>query len=150
MDNNDVINCEPEQTEEVTEEDKQILKDNKSDVEIGKIVFVSCAAGSEETNLDDNNTEEVLSETNSDKIDNGKNSLFLLIALVPEFSAFCVCAIVCILILEVNISEFIQPNSNSCEISRNSSLLKEGIIKDGLTGPSNGNLFLNKILHNNF
>lgn len=143
MDNN-VVNCEPEQTEEVTEEDKQVLKDNKSDVEIGKIVFVSCAAGSEETNLDDvHNMEEVLNETNSDQIDNGKNSLFPMIALVLEFAAFCVCAIVCILILENNISESIQPDSNSCEISRIPSLLKEGIIKDGLTGPSNGNLFLN-------
>lgn len=76
---NDTINCETEQTEEVTEEDKQILKDNTSDVEIGKIVFVSCAAGSEETNLNDvHNMNEVLSESNSNnKVCNGKNPLFL-------------------------------------------------------------------------
>lgn len=48
------------------------------DVEIGKIVFVSCAAGSEETNLDDNEkTDEFLNETSSDKVDGGKSSLFL-------------------------------------------------------------------------
>lgn len=75
---NDVINCESEQTEEVTEEDKQVPKDNKFDVEIGKIVFVSCAAGSKETNLDDVQTaDEFLNETNSDKVNDGKSSLFL-------------------------------------------------------------------------
>jgi len=75
---NDVINCEPEQTEEVTEEDKQLPKDKKSDVEIGKIMFVSCAAGSEETYLDDNHkADELLSDTNSDKVDDGKYLLFL-------------------------------------------------------------------------
>ncbi|CAH1726033.1 unnamed protein product [Aphis gossypii] len=67
---NDVINCEPEQTEEVTEEDKQLPKDKKSDVEIGKIVFVSCAAGSEETYLDDSHkADEQSSDINSDKVD---------------------------------------------------------------------------------
>lgn len=71
---NDVINCEPEQTEEVTEEDKQVPKESKSDLEIGKIVFVSCAAGSEETNLDDTHKkDDISSETNSDKLDDGKN-----------------------------------------------------------------------------
>lgn len=54
-------------------------KDNKSEVEIGKIVFVSCAAGSEETNLDvdTQNTDEVSSETSCDKIDDGKNPNFM-------------------------------------------------------------------------
>lgn len=68
---NDIINCEPEQTEEVTEEDKQVPKDNKlADVKIGKIVFVSCVAGSKDTDLDDTHkTEEVLNETDSDKVD---------------------------------------------------------------------------------
>jgi len=71
---NDVINCEPEQTEEVTEEDKQLPKDNKY-VEIGKIVFVSCAAGSEETNLEDTHkTDEIDS---SKKINDGKNLLII-------------------------------------------------------------------------
>lgn len=70
---NDIINCEPEQTEEVTEEDKQVPKDDKSEVEIGKIIFVSCAAGSEETNLDieTQNTDELPSETNCNTVDNG-------------------------------------------------------------------------------
>lgn len=37
-------------------------------------MFVSCAAGSEETNLDDTHkTDEIPSETNSDKHDDGKN-----------------------------------------------------------------------------
>jgi len=75
---NDVINCEPEQTEEVTEEDKQLPKDKKSDVEIGKIMFVSCAAGSEETYLDDSHkADEILSDINSDKVDDGNYLLFL-------------------------------------------------------------------------
>lgn len=74
IDNDVVINCEPEKTEEVTEEDKQVPKENKSDVEIGKIVFVSCAAGSEETNLNEpNKTDGDLSETTLDKVDGGKN-----------------------------------------------------------------------------
>ncbi|VVC26844.1 Hypothetical protein CINCED_3A014496 [Cinara cedri] len=108
----DIINCEPEQTEEVTEEDKQVPKDNKSsDVEIGKIVFVSCAAGSEETDLDDTDkTDEVLNETTSDEVDD-----------------------------KGSISDSIQPKNNSCEISRRPSLLKEGIIKDGLSDPPNDN-----------
>lgn len=56
--------------------------ENKSDVEIGKIVFVSCAAGSEETNLDETlKTDEPFSETNSDKVNDGKNLLFLLLFL---------------------------------------------------------------------
>lgn len=77
---NDTINCEPEQTEEVTEEDKKVSKDNKTDVEIGKIVFVSCAAGSEETNLDEAlKTEESSSEANSDKVNDGKNVMFSLL-----------------------------------------------------------------------
>lgn len=58
-----------------------------------------------------------------------------------EFAACCVCAIVCILLIEDSISETIQPDSSSCEISRRSSLLKEGIVKDGLSKPPNGNLF---------
>uniref|UniRef100_A0A2S2P1W8 C-Jun-amino-terminal kinase-interacting protein 4 n=1 Tax=Schizaphis graminum TaxID=13262 RepID=A0A2S2P1W8_SCHGA len=75
---NDVINCEPEQTEEVTEEDKQLPKDKKSDVEIGKIMFVSCAAGSEETYLDDSHkADEILNDINSDKVDDGNYLLFL-------------------------------------------------------------------------
>lgn len=70
--NNDVINCEPEQTEEVTEEDKQLPKDNKYDVEIGKIVFVSCAAGSEETNLEDTQKSD---QTNSlEKVNDGEST----------------------------------------------------------------------------
>jgi len=76
---NDIINCEPEKTEEVTEEDKQVPKDTNSDIEIGKIVFVSCAAGSEETDLDDSyKKDESLSEAISNKVDNnnsGKNLL---------------------------------------------------------------------------
>lgn len=72
---NDIINCEPEKTEEVTEEDKQIPKDTNSDIEIGKIVFVSCAAGSEETNLDDcHKKDESLSEEISNKVDNNHSS----------------------------------------------------------------------------
>lgn len=48
------------------------------DVEIGKIVFVSCAAGSEETNLDDyQNTDEFLNETNSEIVNDGKSPLIL-------------------------------------------------------------------------
>lgn len=75
---NDIINCEPEQTEEVTEEDKQVPKECKSDLEIGKIVFVSCAAGSGETNLNDTNkTDDISSETNSDNHDDGNNINFL-------------------------------------------------------------------------
>lgn len=65
---------------------------------------------------------------------------------MPEFAACCVCAIVCILLLENSISDSNQPDSNSCEISRRPILLNEGIIKDGLSDPPNGNLFLNKIL----
>lgn len=80
---NDVINCEPEQTEEVTEEDKQLPKDKKSDVEIGKIVFVSCAAGSEETYLDDSHkTDEQLSDINSDKVDDGNYLIVLKTAFI--------------------------------------------------------------------
>lgn len=71
-----------------------------------------------------------------------------------EFAACCVRAIVCILLLENSISDSNQPDSNtdsnSCEISRRSVPLKEGIIKDGLSDPQNGNLFLNKMLHNYF
>jgi len=67
--------------------------------------------------------------------------------LMPEFAACCVCAIVCILLLEDSISDSIQPDSYSCEISRRPSLLKEGIIKDGISDPLNGNLFLNKIFN---
>ncbi|XP_025413957.1 JNK-interacting protein 3 isoform X3 [Sipha flava] len=108
---NDIINCEPEQTEEVTEEDKQVPKESKSDPEIGKIVFVSCAAGSEETNLNNTHkTDEISSETNSDNHDD-----------------------------EDSISDSVQPNINSCDISRRPSLLKEGIIKDGLSDPPNDN-----------
>lgn len=58
---------------------------------------------------------------------------------MPEFAACCVCAIVCILLLEGSISDSIQPDRNNCEISRRPSLLKEGIIKDGLSDPPNGN-----------
>jgi len=80
---NDVINCEPEQTEEVTEEDKQLPKDKKSDVEIGKIVFVSCAAGSEETYLDDSHkADEQLSDINSDKVDDGNYLIVLKTAFI--------------------------------------------------------------------
>lgn len=61
---------------------------------------------------------------------------------MPEFAACCVCAIVCILLLEDSISDSIRLDSNSCDISRRPSLLKEGIIKDGLSNPPNGNLFL--------
>lgn len=68
-----------------------------------------------------------------------------------EFAACCVRAIVCILLLENSISDSNQPDSNtdsnSCEISRRPIPLKEGIIKDGLSDPQNGNLFLNKIFH---
>lgn len=56
-----------------------------------------------------------------------------------EFAACRVCAIVCILLLEDSVSDSIQPNINSCEISRRPSLFKEGIIKDGLSEPPNGN-----------
>lgn len=143
---NDVINCEPEQTEEVTEEDKQLPKDKKSDVEIGKIMFVSCAAGSEETYLDDNHkTDELLSDINPDKIDDGKYLLFPRWLLFFNAWICCLlcCAIVCILLLEDSISDSIQPDS--CEIPRRPSILKEGIIKDGISDPLNGNLFLNKI-----
>lgn len=66
---------------------------------------------------------------------------------MPEFAACCVCAIVCILLLEDSISNSIQPDSYSCEIPRRPSLLKEGIIKDGISDPLNGNLFLNKIFN---
>lgn len=60
----------------------------------------------------------------------------------------CVCAIVvCILLSENSISDSIQSDSCSSEISRRPNLLKEGIIKDGLSDPPNGNLFLNQILH---
>ncbi|XP_026812743.1 JNK-interacting protein 3 isoform X3 [Rhopalosiphum maidis] len=108
---NDVINCEPEQTEEVTEEDKQLPKDKNSDVEIGKIMFVSCAAGSEETYLDDSHkSDEILNDINSDKVDD-----------------------------EDSISDSVQANNNSCEIPRRPSLLKEGIIKDGISDPLNEN-----------
>lgn len=65
-----------------------------------------------------------------------------------EFAACCVCAIVYILLLEDSISDCIPPDSNSCEIPRETNLMKEGIIKDGLSSPQNGNLFLNKIFHN--
>lgn len=66
---------------------------------------------------------------------------------MPEFAACCVCAIVCILLLEDSISDSIQADNSSCEIPRRPSLLKEGIIKDGISDPLNGNWFLNKILH---
>lgn len=58
---------------------------------------------------------------------------------MPEFAACCVCAIVCILLLEDSVSDSVQLNINSCEVSRRPSLLKEGIIKDGLSDPPNGN-----------
>lgn len=72
-DNDTIYNCEPEKTEEVTEEDKQVPKDNNTDIEIGKIMFVSCAAGSEETSLNDiHKKDETPIESNSDNVDNGK------------------------------------------------------------------------------
>lgn len=58
----------------------------------------------------------------------------------------CCAIVVCILLSENSISDSIQSDSYSSEISRRSNLLKEGIIKDGLSDP-NGNLFLNQILH---
>lgn len=61
---------------------------------------------------------------------------------MPVLSACWVCAIVCILLLEDSISDSNQPDNNNCDISRRSSLLKEGIIKDGLSNLPYGNLFL--------
>jgi len=61
---------------------------------------------------------------------------------MPIFAACCVCAIVCILLLEGSISNFIQPDSNSCEIPRK---VKESIINDGLSDFPNGNLLLNRV-----
>lgn len=78
---------------------------------------------------------------------------FFIAFFMLEFAACFVRAIVCILLLENSISDSNQPDSNadsnSCEISRRSIPLKEGIIKDGLSDPQNGNLFLNTILHIN-
>lgn len=85
----DTINCEPEKTEEVTKEDKHVQKDNNADIEIGKIVFVSCAAGSEETNLHDiHKKDDIPNELNSDQMDNGKCPPVLLwLYLSPVFAA---------------------------------------------------------------
>lgn len=72
---------------------------------------------------------------------------FMAFFVMLEFAACCVRAIVCILLLENSISDSNQADSNSCETPRRFIPLKEGIIKDGLSDPQNGNLFLNKILH---
>jgi len=58
---------------------------------------------------------------------------------MPEFAACCVCAIVCILLLEDSISDSVQADNSNYEIPRRPSLLKEGIIKDGISDPLNGN-----------
>ncbi|XP_050419559.1 JNK-interacting protein 3 isoform X3 [Adelges cooleyi] len=110
-DKNDVINCELEKTEEVTEKDKQVPEENKRDVEIGKIVFVSCATGSEESNIIKENENEELpqSEENSSGIE-----------------ALC----------DDSVTETDQPDSNNI-VPKKSSIMKEGIIKDGLLDPPN-------------
>lgn len=69
---------------------------------------------------------------------------------MSDLTACCVCAIVCILLVEDSKSDSIQPDNNAYEKSRKPSLLTEGIIKDGLSNPPNGNLFFKQNLAFNF
>ncbi|XP_050539703.1 JNK-interacting protein 3 [Daktulosphaira vitifoliae] len=111
QDKDDPINCELEQTEEVSEKDKQIPKEDKSEVEIGKIIFVSCAAGSEENNLNEVQIDEI--PTFEEKMSDTEK------------------------LEDDNITNVDQPDYNN-KYPRRSSILKEGIIKDGLSDPPHG------------